>query len=58
MAKELRYSLGRAYEADDESDNALDEYRKIAQIDYNYRDVKNRVDGLRKKTKENQNNTN
>ncbi|MBN1846455.1 MAG: tetratricopeptide repeat protein [Sedimentisphaerales bacterium] len=50
MAKELRYNLGRAYEADGKIDEAVQCYRKIAQIDFTYRDVKERIDMLRKKT--------
>ena len=57
MGKELCYSLGRAHEAEGQFDEALGQYRKIAQIDYNYRDVKNRVDALRQKAKENPNNS-
>jgi len=55
--KELRYHLGRAHEEEGQIAEALEQYRKIAQIDYNYRDVKSRVDTLRKTTKENQNKT-
>ncbi len=49
MAKELRYNLGRAYEEQGQKDKALDIYRKIAQIDFAYQDVSQRVDDLRKK---------
>ena len=51
VAKELRYNLGRAYEADENTDEALNCFRKVAQIDFNYLDVKDRVDTLRKKQK-------
>lgn len=51
-AKELRYNLGRAQEADGNAEQALEQYRRVAQIDYNYRDVKKRVDALRKKKNE------
>jgi tetratricopeptide (TPR) repeat protein len=51
-AKELRYNLGRSYEADGNLDEALSEFRKVAQIDYNYRDVRERVDALRRKQSE------
>lgn len=47
MAKELRYNLARAYEEQGEKDKALDIYRKIAQLDFCYRDVGARVDRLR-----------
>jgi tetratricopeptide (TPR) repeat protein len=47
VAKELRYNLARAYEEQGEKDRALDIYRKIAQLDFCYRDVGARVDKLR-----------
>jgi tetratricopeptide (TPR) repeat protein len=47
--KELRYNLGRAYEADGNVEEALANFRRVAQVDYNYLDVKNRVDTLRKR---------
>ena len=47
IAKELRYNLARSYEQKGESDKALDIYRKIAQLDFAYRDVRKRVDKLR-----------
>ncbi len=46
-AKELRYNLARVYEQDDQTDKALEIYRKIAQTDFGYRDVSQRVDKLR-----------
>ncbi|MBN2211801.1 MAG: tetratricopeptide repeat protein [Sedimentisphaerales bacterium] len=48
LAKELRYNLGRAYEADGKIEEALDCFRKVAQLDFNYLDVKERVEALRK----------
>jgi len=48
-AKELRYNLGRSFEADGREDKALEIYRKIAQLDFAYKDVRRRVDSLRKK---------
>lgn len=48
QSKELRYHLGRAYEADGKVEDALGCYRKVAQIDFNYLDVRTRVDALRK----------
>ena len=48
-AKELRYNLARAYEEHGDIDKALEIYRKIAQIDFAYHDVSQRVDNLRKK---------
>ncbi len=47
VAKELRYNLGRAYEQQGDADKALDVYRKIAQFDFAYKDVSERVDRLR-----------
>ncbi len=52
VAKELRYNLGKAYEASGEEDKALEIYRKIAQLDFSYRDVRQRVDQLRKEKQE------
>jgi tetratricopeptide (TPR) repeat protein len=47
IAKELRYNLARAYEDSSDAGKALEVYRKIAQIDFAYRDVSQRVDKLR-----------
>ncbi|TKJ38611.1 MAG: hypothetical protein CEE38_02600 [Planctomycetes bacterium B3_Pla] len=47
VAKELRYNLGRAYEQQGDADKALDVYRRIAQFDFAYKDVSERVDRLR-----------
>ncbi|MHC4117797.1 MAG: tetratricopeptide repeat protein [Planctomycetota bacterium] len=47
VAKELRYNLGNAYEQQGDIDKALDVYRKIAQFDFAYKDVSQRVDRLR-----------
>jgi tetratricopeptide (TPR) repeat protein len=48
VAKELRYNLARAYEQQGDIDRALELYRKIAQLDFSYKDVKAKVDRLRK----------
>ena len=48
MGKELRYNLARAYEAQGNTENALDIYRRIAQSDFGYRDVSERVARLRR----------
>lgn len=45
--KELRYNLARAYEQQGQTDKALEIYRKIAQSDFAYKDVSQRVDKLR-----------
>jgi tetratricopeptide (TPR) repeat protein len=47
LAKELRYNLARAYEEQGQKDRALDIYRRIAQLDFGYKDVGARVDQLR-----------
>lgn len=47
MGKELRYNLGRAYEGQGESEEALKIYRKIAQVDFAFKDVRERIDKLR-----------
>jgi tetratricopeptide (TPR) repeat protein len=48
VGKDLRYNLARAYEEKGDKADALEIYRKIAQIDFSYRDVTQRVDNLRK----------
>jgi hypothetical protein len=48
LGKELLYNLGRAYESDGQTEQALSCYRRVAQIDFNYRDARSRVDSLRK----------
>lgn len=47
IAKDLHYNLGLCYEKLGNNDEALEVYRKIAQVDFNYRDVSKRVDRLR-----------
>ncbi len=47
LAKELRYNLGRAFEAAGKTEDALNCFRKVAQIDFNYLDVRKRIDALR-----------
>jgi tetratricopeptide (TPR) repeat protein len=48
VAKELRYNLGDAYEQQGDTDKALEVYRRIAQVDFTYKDVSSRVDKLRR----------
>ena len=48
IGKELRYNLARSYEENKQADKALEVYRKLAQIDFNYKDVNRRVEELRK----------
>jgi tetratricopeptide (TPR) repeat protein len=45
--KELRYNLALAYEEQGDKEKALEIYRKIAQFDFAYKDVSQRVDKLR-----------
>ncbi len=47
IAKELRYNLARSYEEQGKIEKALEIYRKIAQLDFAYKDVHQRVDKLR-----------
>jgi len=47
--KELRYSLGDVLEKTDQLAEALSEFSKVAQLDFNFRDVRDRVEALRKK---------
>lgn len=51
IAKELRYNLARSYEDNGDTEKALEIYRKIAQLDFGYKDVRQRVDKLRNKGK-------
>jgi tetratricopeptide (TPR) repeat protein len=51
IAKELRYNLARSLEEQAKRAEALDIYRKIAQIDFGFKDVSQRVDRLRKEAK-------
>lgn len=46
-AKELRYNLARAHEEQGEREQALELYRRIAQMDFGFKDVSERVDRLR-----------
>lgn len=44
---ELTYNLGQTYEAMNEFRKALDTYSNVAQIDFNYKDVRARIERLR-----------
>jgi len=46
-AKDLRYNLARSYEENGDTEKALEIYRKLAQLDFGFRDVRDRVDRLR-----------
>lgn len=48
IAKDIRYNLAKAYEGSGKSAEALELYRKLAQIDFRYKDVGERIDFLRK----------
>ena len=50
IAKELRYNLARSFEENKQADKALGVYRKLAQVDFDYKDVSQRVERLRKTT--------
>jgi len=56
LAKEMRYNLARAYQEKGDSEKALEIYRRIAQLDFAYKDVRQRIDKLREapETKEHQ----
>lgn len=45
--KELHYWLARSYEADGQAAEALKTYGQLIQWDYNYRDVRKRIDDLK-----------
>jgi hypothetical protein len=48
VAKDIRYNLARSYELRKMEDEALSVYRKLAQSDFSYKDVGQRIDKLRK----------
>jgi tetratricopeptide (TPR) repeat protein len=50
IAKELRYNLARSYEGKGQLEKALELYRRLAQLDFNYKDVRKRVDDLRSRS--------
>jgi tetratricopeptide (TPR) repeat protein len=47
VGKELRYNLARVYEQQGDAEKALEIYRKIAQTDFTFKDVSQRVEKLR-----------
>ena len=47
-AKELHYNLAQALKAMGEKQKALDHFSRVAQMDYNFRDVREQVETLRK----------
>lgn len=48
IAKDIKYNLARAYETQGKPEEALTIYRKLAQTDFSYKDVGQRIDKLRK----------
>lgn len=48
IAKDIRYNLARSYEESGQKKEALEIYRKLAQLDFSYKDVGQRIDILRK----------
>jgi tetratricopeptide (TPR) repeat protein len=50
--KELRYNLGSVLEQMNELSRAQDEFSTVAQIDYTYKDVRERLEGVRRKLAE------
>lgn len=44
LKKEITYNLGLAYEASKQSDKALEQWKKIYEVDMGYRDVAQRVE--------------
>ncbi|HML75766.1 MAG TPA: hypothetical protein PKB02_14850 [Anaerohalosphaeraceae bacterium] len=47
IGKDIRYNMARAYEASNKTEMALELYRKLAQTDFSYKDVSQRIDKLR-----------
>ncbi len=48
-AKELRYNLARSHQKQGNEEKALEIYRKIAQLDFAYKDIRQQIDKLRSK---------
>ncbi len=46
LKKEVTYLIGRIYESANKKDKALAEYEKIAEADFNFKDVTKRIEGL------------
>jgi hypothetical protein len=47
VAKELRYNLARSYQEQGDAEKALEIYRRIAQLDFAYKDIRQQIDKLR-----------
>ena len=48
-AKEVRYHLGIAFEGMGDLDKAQDQYSQVAMMDFNFKDVRQRLEDVRKK---------
>lgn len=48
--KELRYHLGTVYEKMNELPKAQDQYSRVAQLDFTFKDVRQRLEEIRKRT--------
>jgi len=48
LSKTIRYSLGDVYEQMNLPDKALAQFSAVAQLDFNYKDVRGRVENIRK----------
>jgi tetratricopeptide (TPR) repeat protein len=46
LKKEITYYLARIYEQANKKDKAISEYEQIAEVDFSYRDVTSRLEGL------------
>lgn len=47
VAKELRYNLARSYQENGNAEKAMELYRKIAQLDFAYKDIREQINKLR-----------
>lgn len=47
VTKDLRYNLARSYEENGNTEKATEQYSKLVQIDFNYKDIRHRIDRLR-----------
>lgn len=52
IAKDLQYNLGLCYEKQGKIEMAVNIYRRIAQVDFGYRDVSKRIDAIRKSSQD------
>ena len=50
--KELLYELGLVLERTEDLEKAEDIYSRLAQVDYQYKDVRDRIEGIRKRRQE------